>query len=48
MNESPVNGSQLNDDRRSFLGQAAALGAAGLGRAGWMGAAPAPAAALAP
>ena len=31
MNESPGNGSQLNDDRRSFLGQAAALEVAAAG-----------------
>ena len=48
MNESPVNGPQFDDERRSFLGKAAALGVAGLGSAGWMGAAHAQAADLAP
>jgi len=48
MNESPVSGPQFDDERRSFLGKAAALGVAGLGSAGWMGAANAQAADLAP
>lgn len=48
MNESPLSGPQFDDERRSFLGKAAALGVAGLGSAGWMGAANAQAADLAP